>query len=84
MFFTIAGIHESVATQKKIPLWNQRRADLRESPFRATTISGASAKRTSMRSPIGGNAAHRRNPGRNQASCLNRPTNRSITLPPIG
>ena len=56
-FFTIAGIQESVATQKNRPLMNQRFADARGSPCRESQMSGASAKRTSATSHMGGKAA---------------------------
>ena len=78
----MAGIHASVANQKKKPLANHSRA-LRTAteggrgqstvpcvrrrksipPVRANQRSGASAKRQSIFSPIGGKLAQSKNPG---------------------
>jgi hypothetical protein len=63
----MAGIHESVAIQKNAPLWNQRLADSPGVLLRESHISGAIAKRQSADSPMGGNDAQRRKPGKNQA-----------------
>ena len=65
-FFTIAGIQESVANQKTNPFTNQRRTTVLVSPLRESHNSGASAKRQSVISPIGGYDAQSRNPGRSQ------------------
>ena len=63
---TIAGIHESVANQKRNPFRNHLLKLVFASRLRESHSSGASAKSESTISPIGGNDAHRRNPGSSQ------------------
>ena len=69
-FFIIAGIHESVATQKRKPLRNHSLKLLRGEWVREYQRSKATAKNTSVLSPTGGNAPQRRKAGRTRATFL--------------
>ena len=68
-FLIIAGIHESVAIQKRNPFMNAKRKLFFGECVLAYHMRSASAKKTSMLSPTGGNEPHRRNAGRNRARC---------------
>ena len=69
-FFTIAGIHESVANQNSSPFLNHSRKLSFASLLRANHRSGASAKRQSVFSATGGKDAQSRNPGRYHAAFM--------------
>ena len=69
----IAGIHESVATQKRSPLAKNIFALARGECRLAYQRSGASAKKTSSIRPIGGKLTKSRNPGRSHNTFFSKP-----------
>ena len=71
-----------MATQKTKPLRNHLFAESLASPPRESHMSGARAKRTSVFSAIGGNAAQRRKPGMSQQTFATFLKMRSNITPP--